>query len=769
MRKTVVMSLNIKISVVACVLFMNCHGRFANSPSNTKFVHSFSIDNDDLYPFRNVSLPWSERVQDFVTRLTLPEIQEQMGRGGSGEHGGPAPAIPRLGVGPYQWDTECLRGDGMAPGNATAFPQSIGLAAIFSAHWMFRVAETAGIEVRGKHNDFVRQGVYVTHTGASCFSPVINIMRDSRWGRNQETYGEDPYLSGRYATAYVRGLQGQHPRYVRATAGCKHFDVHGGPENIPTSRMTFDAKVSERDWRMTFLPAFRSCVEAGTYSLMCSYNSINGVPSCANEKLLTDILRKEWNFTGYVVSDESAIENIISDHHYLNSSIDTVAACVNAGCNLELSPNLETPVYFSLLEAVQQGKLSEQTVRERVAPLFYTRMRLGEFDPPHMNPYSKLSTADVETAAHKQLAVDVAMKSFVLLKNKDLLPFKGRLQTIGVVGPFANDSVEILGSYNPYPPPDAIVTALQGLKDVATQVQFTPGCVSGTKCPQLDDDAVRRAVTGTDVNFVLIGTGPSVENEDHDRPDLELPGMQKQLVLNVLTLAPHTPVVILLFNAGPVNITFADLDPGVAVIVECFFPGQATGEALRRVLLNDAPEAVPAGRLPYTWPRYLTQLPPMVNYSMVGRTYRYFAGDPLYPFGFGLSYSTFRYQGLKISREVDAGTDLLGRVIIHNLGPYPAEEVYQVYLTWLDGSLPAPRRQLVHFDRVMLGVNETAAFDFSVSARSMALWLNTGWQITAGQMTLSVGGQQPQQRRQVPSNVLSQTFVITSSQQLGQY
>ncbi|KAK7108550.1 hypothetical protein V1264_016279 [Littorina saxatilis] len=726
-------------------------------------------DGDD-YPFRNVSLPWDVRVDDIVKRLTLEEMQLQMARGGAGKIGGPAPAISRLGIGPYEWDTECLRGDVRAPDNATAFPQALGLAAAFSYDLLFRVAEATGVEVRGKHNDFVKQGNYGGHTGASCFSPVINIMRDSRWGRNQETYGEDPYLSGIYATAYVKGLQGNDPRYVRASAGCKHFDVHGGPENIPANRGSFDAEVSEEDWRMTHLPAFKRCVEAGTYNLMCSYNRINGVPSCANKKLLTDITRGEWGFKGYVISDEGAIENIIYQHHYLNNSVDTVAACVNAGCNLELSGNLKTPVYFSLVDAVKQGKVTEDKVRESVRPLFYTRMRLGEFDPPEMNPYSKLSSAEVETAEHKALAVEAAMKSFVLLKNNGILPLKGKpYSKIGVVGPFAN-TTQIIGDYSPIAPNSVKTTALQALTTLAQNVQFAQGCDQvSAKCVQYDSQSVIKAVAGTDVNFVLLGTGTISEAEGNDRPDTELPGQQRQLLQDVLANTKNTPVVVLLFNAGPVNISFADQDPRVAAILECFFPAQATGEAIGHVLLNDVTGAVPAGRLPYTWPMLASQLPPMVNYSMEGRTYRYFEGEPLYPFGYGLSYTTFQYSDLSYTSAISAGQPLSVSLTVTNTGSLDADEVVQVYIQWKDASLPAPKIQLAWFNRVTIAAGQKSQLSFEVEARTMALWINDGWFVKPGTMEIFAGGQQPNVKRTVPSNVLTGAFTITGTKYLGRY
>ncbi|KAK7108560.1 uncharacterized protein [Littorina saxatilis] len=727
---------------------------------------------DKSYPFRNVSLPWDVRVDDIVNRLTLEDIQLMMARGGGrGGIDGPAPAIPRLGIGPYEWATECLRGDAYAPGNGTAFPQAIGLAAAFSPELIFRMAEATAEEVRGKHNDYVKKGQTPYHAGASCYSPVINIMRDSRWGRNQETYGEDPYLSGVHATAYIQGLQGNDTRYVRASGACKHFDVHGGPENIPVSRSSFNAVVSEEDWRMTFLPAFRACVKAGTYGLMCSYNRVNGVPACANKKLLTDILRTEWGFKGWVISDGGAIENIIHAHHYLNNSVDTVAAAVNAGCNLEDDNTWKDPVFMSLEQAVTEGKVTEDTVKERVRPLFYTRMRLGEFDPPEMNPYSKLSNADVETPEHKALALEAAMKSFVLLKNNGVLPLNtSRFRTYGFVGPFATNASQLMGDYAPHVPQYQIITPYRGLQSLAKMVQFAPGCLD-TECVRYtayDSQAVIETINNTDINFVFLGTGLAVEREAHDRPDTELPGHQKQILLDVINNNPaSTPLVLVLFNAGPVNISFADLDPRVSAILECFFPATVTGDALRHVLINDVKGAVPAGRLPYTWPMLASQLPPMVNYSMQGRTYRYFEGEPLYPFGYGLSYTRFSYADFSCTQNITAGQSVTGTVTVKNTGKYDADEVAQIYIRWTDTSLPAPKIQLAWFKRVTIAANEQVQLSFEVEARTMAVWINDGWHIKSGMMDIMVGGQQPFTKRAVPGEGIVSRFNISGSKYLG--
>ncbi|XP_046577967.1 xylan 1,4-beta-xylosidase-like [Haliotis rubra] len=466
------------------------------------------------FPFRNPSLPWSDRVDDLVSRLSIEEIQYQMARGGA-VHDGTLP-IPRLGIKPYSWNTECLRGD-VGAGNATGFPQALGLAASFSPLLVFQIAEATAVEVRAKYNNYSEHGLQASHMGVSCFSPVINIVRDPRWGRNQETYGEDPFLTSILAVSFIQGLQGNNTRYVRANAGCKHFAAYDGPENIPISRKKFDAKekttrgytsVSERDLRTTFLPAFRACVKAGTYSVMCSYNSVNGVPTCVSKQLLNDILREEWGFTGYVVSDSGAIENIYKGHNYSDSYTDIVADCVNAGCNLELSGRDENLTYFSMVDAINEGKLTEEKVRQMVKPLFYTRMRLGEFDPPEMNPYFKLDLSVIKSEAHQMLAIDAAMKTFVLLKNEgNLLPLKkDTFNRIAIVGPMANNRRLIFGDYAPSTFYTFVQTPLQGLTKLAQSVNHAAGC-DDTFCKHYDAVSIKKAVAMTEVIFVCLGTG----------------------------------------------------------------------------------------------------------------------------------------------------------------------------------------------------------------------------------------------------------------------
>ncbi|XP_063810454.1 uncharacterized protein LOC135035884 isoform X1 [Pseudophryne corroboree] len=714
------------------------------------------------YPFLDPSLPWDVRVKDLIERLSLEEMVQQMARGGAGKNG-PAPAIPRLGIKPYSWNTECLRGDVQAPGWATSFPQALGLAASFSPELVSKVANVTATEVRAKHNYFISVGDYDDHTGLSCFSPVINIMRHPLWGRNQETYGEDPFLSGLLAAAFVKGLQGDHPRYVKANAGCKHFDVHGGPENVPVSRFSFDAKVEERDLRMTFLPQFQACIEAGTYSIMCSYNRVNGVPACANKILLTDILRSEWGFEGYVVSDEGAIENIMEQHKYTSSFLETAVASVNAGCNLELSFNLADNVFMRVKDAVTYGNITLETVKERVYPLFYTRMRLGEFDPPNMNPYSSLDLRSVESQEHRELAVEAAVKSFVLLKNLgDTLPMdihsiSGR--KVGVIGPFADDPDGLFGDYEPHPNPQYISTPRAGISKLPVQVSFAAGC-NNAQCDTYSSEVIRALVQSVDITIVCLGTGVTVETEGKDRLNLSLPGHQATLLQDAVSSAEGRPVILLLFNAGPVDVSWAQESKGVHAILECFFPAQAAGTAIAKVLIG-ADGANPAGRLPSTWPAGMNQVPAMENYTMQGRTYRYYGSKiPLYPFGYGLSYTTFQYSDLVVTPGILHPCDTLYvSVKVKNSGFKTGDEVVQVYMSWTDASVPVPSWQLVGIHRINIPVGGSVKVSLKVLPKQRAVWTNL-WILEPGEFSLYVGGQQPFQVTKVPSNIVQANFTV---------
>ncbi|XP_034975135.1 uncharacterized protein LOC118087022 [Zootoca vivipara] len=715
------------------------------------------------FPFRDPTLPWEERLDDLVNRLTLDEMILQMARGGA-KGNNPAPPIKRLGIGPYSWNTECLRGDVEAPGWATAFPQALGLAASFSPELIYRVANATATEVRAKHNYFISVGNYDDHTGLSCFSPMLNIMRHPLWGRNQETYGEDPFLTRELGVAFVTGLQGDHPRYVKASAGCKHFSVHGGPENIPESRFSFDAKVEERDWRMTFLPQFEACVRAGTFSFMCSYNRINGIPACANKNLLTDILRGEWGFQGYVVSDEGAVELLWLGHNYTHSLLESAIVSVNAGCNLEVSYGMVNNSFTFIGQAVAKGNISLETIRASVRPLFRTRLRLGEFDPPTMNPYNALGLEDVQTEAHRQLALEAAIQSFVLLKNqRGMLPLKAPdvlRKNFAVVGPFADNPRVLFGNYAPVPEPQYIYTPRRGLATIAANVTFAAGCTFPT-CSSYTPAQVKAAVEAADIVVVCLGTGIDLEAENKDRKDLALPGHQLELLQDAMAWAAGRPVILLLFNAGPLDVSWAKAQDRVGAILACFYPAQVTGLALAKVLVG-AKGANPAGRLPATWPAGMHQVPPMENYTMVGRTYRYYGDEaPLYPFGYGLSFTTFQYSDLVLdSNVVSICSNLSISAVVKNVGSRDGEEVVQLYLRWGGASVPVPRWQLVGFRRVPVSVGRAVKVPFQLDFSQRAIWAGE-WRLEPGTFTLFVGGQQPFQETRAPSNILQADFTVS--------
>ncbi|ESP01987.1 hypothetical protein LOTGIDRAFT_157123 [Lottia gigantea] len=730
------------------------------------FLHSsFSFPD---YPFYNTSLPWDVRVDDLVSRLTLQELQEQLARGTGG-----APAIPRLGIKQWEWWTECLNGD--VNNNATSFPATLGLGASFAPDLVGAVAHAIASEVRAKYTQFRSEGKYNVYQGVSCLSPMLNIMRDGRWGRCEETYGEDPMLSGLMSKHVVEGLQGDHPRYLLVSSGCKSFDAYAGPEK---NRLAFDAKISTRDFRTTFLPAFRTCVESGTYNVMCSYNSINGIPSCVNSGLLNGVLRKEWGFKGYVISDAGAIEHIITGHKYFNSSVDTVTASLKAGCNLELADEGKTTglVFQSIVQAVKEGKLDESFVRNMSKPLWYTRMRLGDFDPESMNPYSGIPISIVQSKSHRSLAELAAMQSIVLLKNDGgFLPLQGKtFNKVAIVGPLANNSRAQISNYSPLVDPKYTSTPLSGLVKLGKEITFGAGCVDGTSCRQYEGNIIINAVRDADLVFVCLGLGDDVEMEGMDRPNISLPGYQQQLLEDVANYIPPTSnTVLILFNAGPVDLNWADNSTKITSIIEAFYPAQSTGTALFNVITNNKPYGLanPAARLPFTWLKHDNQIPPINDYSMKERTYKYFTSEPLYPFGYGLSYTSFRYSNLTMDISILASEPVYGSLTIHNIGNLYGDEVLQVYISWLDSPYPTPRLSLVSFSRISIAPGKYNPAFFTITAKDMAVWRedDTGWQIFPGRYNVYVGGQQPHQSKTINSNVLTKQFIVSGTKFLGKY
>jgi len=687
--------------------------------------------------YQDVTLPLEIRVADLVARLTLEEKVSQMVHA--------APAIERLGIPQYNWWNECLHGVARA-GIATVFPQAIGLAATWNVDLVHCIAVAISDEARVKHHEAVRQGVRDIYKGLTFWSPNINIFRDPRWGRGQETYGEDPYLTARLGVAFVRGLQGDDARYLKLVATPKHFAVHSGPE---AERHRFDARVDERDLRETYLPAFEACVKEGqAVSIMGAYNRTNGEPCCASPTLLGKILRQEWGFDGYVVSDCWAIGDIYKHHKVVATVEEAAALAVQAGCDLNCGE-----AFGALLAAVAQGLIAEETINRAVQRLFTARFRLGLFDPPEMVPYAQIPFAVNDSPEHRALALQAARESIVLLKNQNhCLPLRQDIKSIAVIGPNADDATVLLGNY--HGTPSQSVTPLQGLQarvSPATAVLYAPGC------DLLDEDTAGFAAAialakRADVVIFVGGISQQVEGEEGqregvaggrrsrgDRDDLNLPSVQEKL-LQALH-ATGKPVILVLLNGSALAVNWAS--EHLPAIVEAWYPGEEGGTALAEVLFGDYN---PAGRLPVTFYKSVADLPPFEDYRMEGRTYRYFRGEPLFPFGYGLSYTTFAYSHLRLSARTIAPTETLTvSVDVQNVGQRAGDEVVQLYTSDVVASVPVPIRQLGGFTRLHLKPGEKQTVTFTLSPRQLSLIDAAGRRvIEPGEFQLAVGGRQPE-------------------------
>jgi beta-glucosidase len=827
-------------------------------------------------PYLDPNLPPERRARDLVSRMTLEEKVLQMQNS--------APAIPRLGVPVYNWWNEAL--DGVAQGRATVFPQAIGLGATWDPGLMHRVADAISTEARAKYHEAQRRppvaevapGAAPGRTaGLTYWSPNINIFRDPRWGRGQETYGEDPYLTSRMGVAFVQGMQGDDPHYLKVVATPKHYAVHSGPEPL---RHTFDVKVSEYDLVNTYLPAFKAAVTEGKAdSVMCVYNSVDGVPGCANTDLLRKRLREEWGFQGYVVSDCGAIGDVYRSHKYVATEGEAAVSAVKAGTDLTCGGE-----YRSLLDEVQAGHITEAEITRSAERLFEARFRLGMFDPPERVPYSKIPYSENDSAGHRQLAREAEREAIVLLKNQNgFLPLKSSVTRIAVVGPSANDPIALLGNYNGIS--SRQVTPLEGIRQqfANAKVQYALGATytsttqalvdsnvvvppdgegegllaeyfdnpdfqgqpklhrveprvyfdanieepavlaaiggnqysirwTGTLIPPAAGDYVISARTGiwnregkiklflddkevspsgsaggrpaglgpgqgqgqrragptpmkleggrkyalkveytqngpgggaqlswipsaavmlaeaekvaqdSDVALVFAGLNGSQEGEGHDRSAIDLPEPQENLVKAMI--ATRKPVVVVLTSGSAVAINSAAA--GATAVLSAWYGGEEAGTAIAETLagVNN-----PAGRLPVTFYKSLDQVPAFTDYSMKGRTYRYFKGEPLYPFGFGLSYSTFAYSGLSAKRTT-AGADI--HATVKNTSLREGDEVVQLYISG-DAGDEAPIRSLRGFERIHLSAGESREVKFSLAPK----------ELPEGKMEISVGGGQP--------------------------
>jgi beta-glucosidase len=803
-------------------------------------------------PFLNPDLTPEKRAADLVSRMTLEEKVLQMQNS--------APALPRLNIPAYDWWNEALHGVARA-GQATVFPQAIGLAATWDTGLMHRVADVISTEARAKYNEAIRNNDHSRYHGLTFWSPNINIFRDPRWGRGQETYGEDPYLTGRLAVEFIKGMQGDDPHYFKVIATAKHYAVHSGPES---SRHQFDVNPSERDLNDTYLPAFKaSIVEGKADSVMCAYNRVDGVPACASTGLLEKHLRGDWNFQGYVVSDCGAISDIFRFHKFKPNAAEASAVAVKAGTDLTCGNE-----YRALVDAVKQGLIAETEIDRSLARLFVARFRLGMFDPPERVPFSRIPYSVNDSEEHRKLALEAARKSIVLLKNdRNALPLKSSVRRIAVIGPAADDPEALLGNYNGFSSrhvaplagmerqfkpaaevgyalgatytsqtpsllPAQVLTTPDGkspgllaeyfdnaeyrgepkvrrveprttlqraipdpetrglyqrwtatLRPTVTgdydlvprgggrlflddrELTAAPGAAGGRGRPvllhtsleaghayrlrlefraagpfaspqlawippagALRDEAVK-LIGDSDVTVAFVGLTPSLEGEEMpvsipgfaggDRTDIKLPESQERLL--EAAYATGKPVIVVL--AGGSAIAANAAAARAAAVLEMWYGGEEAGTAIAQTLagVNN-----PAGRLPVTFYKSIDQLPPFDDYNMKGRTYRYFSGEPLWGFGYGLSYSNFRYSSLKPRRTPDGARV---SVRVKNDSGREGDEVVQLYFNQAGGAIHALRG----FQRIHLAPGESRELEFSVPKEGLPI----------AKTNVSVGGGQP--------------------------
>jgi beta-glucosidase len=656
------------------------------------------------HPWYDSALPIEERVERLVAAMTLREKIAQMLH--------QAPPIPRLGVPAYCWWNEGLHGVSRA-GQATVFPQAIGMAASFNDGLLQEVASAIADEGRAKHHEAARRGQRGIYFGLTFWSPNINLFRDPRWGRGQETYGEDPHLTARMGVAYCRGLQGNHPRYLKLVATIKHFAVHSGPESL---RHCFNAEIEPRDLRESYLPHFEACVREGrAASVMGAYNRLNGEPCCGSPSLLQQILREEWGFDGFVVSDCWAIKDFHEAHKVTGTPAESAALAVRSGCDLNCGD-----MYRNLMQAVEEGLVDEQQIDSAVKRLFTARMKLGMFDPEAEVPYASIPASVVRCRKHVNLALRMARESIVLLKNNGVLPLRKSLSSIAVVGPNARSPVALEGNYNGYSPqPITPFDAIVDKVSVGTRVSYHPGCDLWRDEPVHEEGFGWSIANDTEMFVAIVGRTAEIEGEEGmvpeavgggDRTGLELPGRQMEF-LRFLKKSGK-PLVVVVMSGGPLDVR--EVETVADAIIWAWYPGEQGGVAIADVLFGDYN---PAGRLPVTFVKSLDDLPPFTEYAMKGRTYRFMEAEPLYRFGYGLSYTRFDYSDLKITIPL-AGKDALQiSVNVKNIGLYDGDEVVQVYVKDRTASVPVPRHSLVAFQRIHLTAGALRQLDFEISMK----------------------------------------------------
>ncbi|MHC4131058.1 MAG: glycoside hydrolase family 3 C-terminal domain-containing protein [Planctomycetota bacterium] len=850
--------------------------------------------------YKNTNLSFEERAKDLVSRMTLDEKVSQMIH--------LAEPIERLQIPYYNWMNECLHGVANMEDYVTVFPQSIGMGASWDTECIYRVATAISDEARAMHHNGYKnlEGGHVG--GLTFWSPNINLFRDPRWGRGQESYGEDPYHIGQMAIPFIRGLQGDDPKYLKVVSTVKHYVVHSGPE---PERHEFNVKTSERDFWETYMPHFVTALkEADVYSVMCAYNRYNGESCCGSNYLLNELLREKYDFDGYIVSDCGSVTDIFEFHEINDTPEEAAALAVKSGVDLNCGRGTFFP-YESLQKAVEKGLITESEIDTAIYRLMLARMKLGMFDPPEMVPFSKIPKEVIDSKKHQELTLEMARKSIVLLKNENnMLPLKKSTKKIAVIGPNANNENVLLGNYHGIP--SNPISLLNGLKSKLPKTEFlySKGCdyvdepdllnllppailftdekmsqkgikveffnnktfsgdpvvkkvesnvfltsefgvpykgleeenfsvrwsgsivipehakykfiaagnenckvylnnkliIDGRKSSSSEfldlksggpysfkievvvdteefdlimfwkidqNDLANNAMAAaeeSDIIIMAMGISNEIEGEElgvqltgfsgGDRTTIELPVEQQRLIRNIKSL--NKPVILVLMGGGsfalPAEQKLCD------AILMAWYPGQAGGTALADVLFGDCN---PSGKLPLTFYKSTSDLPDFRNYDMEGRTYRFFKGEPLYAFGYGLSYTSFAYSDLELPESIEAGENIELSVKVKNTGSVAGDEIVQIYVKDVQASVRVPVHSLQAFKRIHLKPGETKTVRFNLSPKQIAL-LNDDmeWMVEPGKFLTSAGGRQPNQKENIGGNykdIIVEEMTVTGS------
>lgn len=679
-----------------------------------------------------------ERAKKLVSKMTLQEKAEQLTYN--------AAANERLNIPRYNWWNEGLHGVARA-GTATVFPQAIGLAAIFDEDFIERVAEVISTEGRAKYNEYSKNEDRDIYKGLTFWSPNVNIFRDPRWGRGQETYGEDPYLTSRLGVSFIKGLQGSE-KYLKLAACAKHFAVHSGPEGL---RHEFNAIVNDKDLYETYLPAFEACVkEADVESVMGAYNRTNGEPCCGSKSLLVDILRGKWGFKGHVVSDCWAIADFHNNHRVTSTATQSAALAIKNGCDLNCGN-----VYLQMMLAYKEGLVSEDDITCATERLIATRVRLGMFDDDCI--YDKIPYEKNDCMEHNKLSLEAARKSMVLLKNNGVLPLnKSKIKSIAVIGPNADSKIMLSGNY--HGTASKYTTILEGIHDEVGEeirVYYSEGChlyKDKVEDLALPGDRISEAVSvakRSDVAILCLGLDSTIEGEQGDtgnsqaagdKNDLSLPGKQQELLEAVIKTG--TPVIVVLGTGSA--LTFNGLEEKCDAILNVWYPGSHGGRAVSDIIFG---KYSPSGKLPITFYKGIENLPDFEDYSMINRTYRYMNDESLYSFGYGLTYSNVELTNLTVKKDTNYFDEIFVTVDIKNIGKYDIEEVIQCYIKNLESKYAVKNHSLVAFKRVSLKVGESKKVTLKIDKKSFEVVDNKGNRlIDSKRYKLYVGISQPDNR-----------------------